>query len=257
MEAKISREIIKGYMCKLQKATECDVSIVGAGPSGLMAGYLLARKNLKVVIFESKLAPGGGIWGGAMLFNEVVLRNNVTKYLDELKVRYSRAGGDMVRADSVELASALIYRAVNAGVCIFNGITVEDVVYREDRVCGVVINFTPVLLQGLHVDPMAVNSEVVLDATGHGATLTEKVVAKTGIKLATSTGGVIGEKPLWAEVGDSLTVENTKEIYPGLFVSGMAANAVFGSARMGPIFSGMLLSGVRAAELIILRLRRS
>lgn len=255
MEAKMSREIINGYMRKLQKATESDVVIVGAGPSGLMAGYLLARARVKVVIFESKLAPGGGIWGGAMLCNEVVLNDRAVRYLDELNVRYSRVGRNMLRADSVELASALIYHAVNAGACILNGITVEDVVYREDKVCGVVINFTPVLLQGLHVDPMAINSKVVLDATGHGATLTEKVVAKAGIKLATSTGNVIGEKPLWAEVGDRLTVDNTKEVYPGLFVSGMAANAVFGSARMGPIFSGMLLSGARANELILVRLK--
>jgi ribulose 1,5-bisphosphate synthetase/thiazole synthase len=45
-------------------------------------------------------------------------------------------------------------------------------------------------------------------------------------------------------------VENTKEIYPGLFVSGMAANGVSGSFRMGPIFGGMLMSGKKAAELI-------
>ena len=38
--------------------------------------------------------------------------------------------------------------------------------------------------------------------------------------------------------------------YTGLFVSGMAANGVSGSFRMGPIFGGMLMSGKKAAELI-------
>ena len=52
------------------------------------------------------------------------------------------------------------------------------------------------------------------------------------------------------ELGEQTTVENTKEIYPGLFVSGMAANGVSGSFRMGPIFGGMLMSGKKAAELI-------
>jgi thiamine thiazole synthase len=43
-------------------------------------------------------------------------------------------------------------------------------------------------------------------------------------------------------------IKNTREVYPGLIVTGMAANAVFGSPRMGAIFGGMLLSGKHAAE---------
>jgi thiamine thiazole synthase len=60
---------------------------------------------------------------------------------------------------------------------------------------------------------------------------------------------------MWAEVGERATVENTREVYPGLFVSGMAANEVYGAARMGPIFGGMFLSGRRAADLIAAALR--
>ncbi len=53
---------------------------------------------------------------------------------------------------------------------------------------------------------------------------------------------------MWAEMAEGMIMENTREIYPGLVVSGMAANAVCGTHRMGPIFGGMLLSGKRAAE---------
>jgi len=35
----------------------------------------------------------------------------------------------------------------------------------------------------------------------------------------------------------------------------MAANAVFGAPRMGPIFGGMLLSGQKVARLIAERLK--
>ena len=45
-------------------------------------------------------------------------------------------------------------------------------------------------------------------------------------------------------------MEGTKKLYPGLYVSGMAANNASGGARMGPIFGGMLLSGRKVARLI-------
>jgi thiamine thiazole synthase len=59
---------------------------------------------------------------------------------------------------------------------------------------------------------------------------------------------------MWSDRAESLTLENTREVFPGLVVAGMAANAAFGGPRMGPIFGGMLLSGVKAARWILDRL---
>jgi thiamine thiazole synthase len=59
---------------------------------------------------------------------------------------------------------------------------------------------------------------------------------------------------MWADVAENTTLENTKEAFPGVFAAGMAANATFGSFRMGPIFGGMLLSGEKVAQLIDERL---
>jgi thiamine thiazole synthase len=56
---------------------------------------------------------------------------------------------------------------------------------------------------------------------------------------------------MWAEVGESMIVENTREVYPNVLVTGMAANAVYGAPRMGAIFGGMFLSGKKAADLAI------
>ena len=75
-----------------------------------------------------------------------------------------------------------------------------------------------------------------------------------GEKINTSTGGVVGEKVMNALLGEEDVVKNTKEVYPGIFVTGMAANVVFGSHRMGPIFGGMLLSGEKAAKEILTKL---
>jgi thiamine thiazole synthase len=74
-------------------------------------------------------------------------------------------------------------------------------------------------------------------------------------KLMTPSGKIEGEKSMWAEKAETLTLENTREVFPGLYVAGMAANATFGGPRMGPIFGGMLLSGEKAAQELIQRLK--
>jgi len=73
---------------------------------------------------------------------------------------------------------------------------------------------------------------------------------KADVRLETETGKVLGERSMWAEKAETLTLENTRRICPGVYVAGMSANAAFGGPRMGPIFGGMLLSGKRVAHLI-------
>ena len=75
-----------------------------------------------------------------------------------------------------------------------------------------------------------------------------------GKVLYTDTGEAMGEGSMNADHAESVIVGNTKEIYKNVYAAGMAANAVFGTNRMGPIFGGMLLSGRRAAELTLSRL---
>ncbi len=81
------------------------------------------------------------------------------------------------------------------------------------------------------------------------------LVRKNDVRLLTPSGGIEGEQSMWAEVAETNTVKNTREVFPGLFVAGMAANASFGSYRMGPIFGGMLLSGEKVAADIAALLR--
>lgn len=246
----ISKAIIEGYTRELLDCMDVDVAIVGAGPSGLAAGYYLAKKGIKTAIFERRLSVGGGMWGGGMMFNRIVVQSEAKEILDEFGITVKEYQKDYYVADSVEAVSALCYRTVKAGTRIFNLITAEDVMIREgDRVTGLVLNWSAVSLANLHVDPLTIRSKLVIDATGHDAEICNLVACKTGRKLATSTGGVVGEKPMWAEIAERETVAYTKEIYPGLLVAGMVVNAVFGLPRMGPIFGGMLLSGKKAADL--------
>ncbi|MBW1939198.1 MAG: thiazole biosynthesis protein [Deltaproteobacteria bacterium] len=253
-EIKISRAILSRFMAKFSDYLELDVAIVGAGPSGLMAALRLAQKGHKVAIFERKLSIGGGMWGGGMMFNEIVVQEQGAAILKELGISIEDAGDGYYTADSVECTSTLTSLACKAGARIFNLMTVEDVMVRENRVTGLVINWSAVDIAGFHVDPLAVRAGYVVESTGHDTEVLRVVQNKTGEKLLTDTGEIMGERSMWAEVAENTTLENTKEAFPGIFVAGMAANATFGSFRMGPIFGGMLLSGERVAELIDERL---
>jgi thiazole biosynthesis enzyme len=251
-EVIISRAITESYTKDFIDFMDTEVAIVGGGPSGLTAGYYLAKQGVKTVIYERKLSVGGGMWGGGMMFNRIVVQREAKDILDEFGIQAKQYQEDYYIADSVEAVAALCYNTVKAGTRIFNLVSVEDVMIREnDRVTGLVLNWSAVSLSNLHVDPLTIRSKVVIDATGHDAEVCKLLTRKTGRKLNTESGVVVGEKPMWAEKGEKEIVAHTSEIFPGLIAAGMVVNAVFGLPRMGPIFGGMLLSGKKAAGLAI------
>jgi thiamine thiazole synthase len=250
MEQIVSTGIIDSYFNKLKENLSVDVAIVGGGPSGLVASYYLAKKGLKVALYERKLAPGGGMWGGAMMFNEIVVQKEALHILDEFNIAYKNYEKDYYTLDSVHATSALIYHATKAGVKMFNCTSVEDVVFQNNKVSGIVLNWAPVLREHMDVDPLIIMAKAVIDGTGHDCNITRTLERKNNIKLNTETGKVMGERSLSVDEAERTTIENTKEIFQGLYVSGMASNGVSGGFRMGPIFGGMLLSGKKVADLI-------
>ncbi|OIO75943.1 MAG: ribose 1,5-bisphosphate isomerase [Elusimicrobia bacterium CG1_02_37_114] len=246
----ISKAIMETFTKDFVDYLEVDVAIVGGGPAGLTAGYYLAKKGKKVVLFERKLSIGGGMWGGGMMYNKCVFQEDAKKILDEFGVTTHKYQEGYYVTDSLETVSVLCSKAIKAGLKIFNLISVEDVMIRKEKITGLVLNWSAVQLAKLHVDPMTIRAKYVIDATGHDAEVVKIVVRKIGKKLYTKTGDMLGEKPMWAEVGEKDIIKNTKECYPGLYICGMASNAVFGGPRMGPIFGGMLLSGKRISGLV-------
>ncbi len=246
-ELHVTRGIIETFTKELLEYTTVDVAIVGAGPSGLVAAYLLAKGGKKVAIFERKLSPGGGIWGGGMLFNKIVVQKDAERILKEFEINYTPYGDNYLIADAVEVASTLISKAVKAGVKIFNGVHVEDVVIKNGKVSGVVINWTPIEMVHLHVDPLVVEAKYVLDGTGHDAAVAKLVARRT------NCCDIKGMGAMWVDEAEKLVVEKSGEIYPGLYVMGMSTAEVFGLPRMGPIFGGMFLSGEKVANEILSR----
>ena len=254
-ETIITRAIIETYTKELLDSVEADVIIGGAGPSGLCAGYYLAKKGVKTLLFERGLKPGGGMPGGGIMFNRIVVQDQGRAVLDEFDIVYREYEKGYYVANSLEATACLTDKAIKAGLRIFNLVSIEDVIVRNDGVCGVVINWSSVEMAKLHIDPVSFKAKIVIDATGHPCEITHIVEKKSGGKLLTSSGKIEGEKSMWADLAEQLTLKNTKEAYPNLYVCGMAANAVFGGPRMGPIFGGMLLSGKKVAEIIIERLQ--
>ncbi len=256
----ISKAIIENFYKKFLDVLDVDVALVGGGPANLVCGTLLGQKGIKAALFESRLAPGGGMWGGGMMFNEIVVQDTALPLLKKMGINYSQYSSGYYTADSVESTSTLISNCVKSGTKIFNLMKVVDVMFRETagekRVNGLVLQWTPVNQIDLHVDPLTIRAQYVVDGTGHPADVCAIIARKIDAQLNTRTGGVVGEMSMWADRGEQLTIDNSVEIYPGLFVLGMAANASQGAPRMGPVFGGMLLSGEKIASELIKKLKK-
>jgi len=252
VETDISKAILNAYHEKLSERIVSDVLIIGAGPSGLTSAFYLAQKGLKVTLLEKRLSPGGGIWGGGMAMNEAVVQDDVLPLLDEIGIRHVTRQGNLHTVDTIELAAGLCLNAVKSGALLFNLMTVEDVCVHQGRVTGVVVNRTNIA-GALPVDPITFAAKAVVDSTGHEAVVVE-ALRKRGLLVDSTVAEQPGEGPMDVTSGEEFVVKRVAEVYPGLWVAGMSVCVTFGGPRMGPIFGGMLLSGVRAAELVSSRL---
>ena len=250
-EKEVTKAIVEGFANEFIDYIESDVIIVGAGPSGLVAAKKLSEKGVKTLIIESNNYLGGGFWIGGYLMNKLTVRAPGQRILDEIGVPYKEAEEGLFVADGPHACSKLIASAMDAGVKVINMTKFDDVVLRDGRVSGIVINWTPVsaLPRAITcVDPVAIESKIVIDATGHDAVVVNSLKER-GLVDIEGFGG------MWVEKAEDSVVENTKEVFPGLFVTGMSVATTYGQPRMGPTFGGMLISGEKAAELIFEKLK--
>ena len=246
-ESQVSRAIVGEFNRWFADYIVSDVIIVGGGPSGLMAGRDLANAGFKTLIIESNNYIGGGFWIGGYFMNTLTFRAPGDKILDELKIPYKEIEDGLFVADGPSACSKLISATCDSGVKILNLTKFDDVVYRNNRVEGAVINWSPVSAlprQITCVDPIALESKVVIDATGHDAWVAKSLEKRGLLKILTYG-------PMDVNTSEDLVVEKTGEIHPGLYAIGMAVSTVYGIPRMGPTFAGMLFSGRKAAQQII------
>lgn len=249
LEYHITKVILEESVKDLLDYSTSDVIIVGAGPSGLTAAKYLSERGLKVLILERRLSYGGGIGGGGSLFHKVVVDNRAIPILKDFGIKAKNTSVEgLYVVDASELMSKLASKALDSGAKIILGVDVEDLVVRESpfRVMGVVYKWSAITIAGLHVDPIFAWSKAVVDATGHEASLINILIKKNenlGLVLK-------GERSAYSEKAEEDVVKYTGLVLPGLYATGMAVAALHGLYRMGPIFTGMLLSGRKVADLI-------
>jgi len=251
-ESDVTRAIVSSFLRQFEQYAESDVVIVGGGPSGLIAGRDLAANGLKVVVVERNNYLGGGFWVGGYFMNKFTVREPAQLVLDELAVPYQKAVDGLYVADAPHACASLIAAASTAGVKFLSLTLLDDVILHDNnRVAGAVINWSPISHLPNEIaalDPVPLESKVLIDATGHDAVVVKKLEQRGLVKLA-------GEGALWIEKSEDAVVERTGEVHPGLVVTGMAVGAVYGLPRMGPTFGAMFLSGKRAAEVTLEILR--
>lgn len=138
-----------------------DVAIVGAGPAGATAAYILAQAGLQVVVIERGQTPGSKNVSGGLIFSQIyneiypnfweeapterAIRGHGLLFLGSgastaLDFRSDDAVSPPYNAFSVLRAKFdpwLANQAEEAGAMIIPGYTVDELLLEDGRVCGV------------------------------------------------------------------------------------------------------------------------
>jgi sulfide-dependent adenosine diphosphate thiazole synthase len=250
-EREITRAISTMFSETINEYASSDVIVVGAGPAGLMASRELGKMAVRTLVVEQNNYLGGGYWVGGFMMNPVTVRAPAQKIWDELGVPYRRVNDGLYATWGPHACSKLVAAACDAGVRFLQLTKFDDLVLKNKRVNGVVVNWMPVSALPRNitcVDPIALESRIVIDASGHDSVAVKRLMDRGYTKWK-------GMDPMWVEGGEDAVVDHTEEIFPGLIAAGMSVTETYGLPRMGPTFGSMLLSGKKAAEVALRKLR--
>ncbi|KAG2199164.1 hypothetical protein INT47_009903 [Mucor saturninus] len=249
-ESQVSREMVTRYMNDMLYYAESDVVIVGCGSAGLSCAWELSKDpSLKIAIIEQSVSPGGGCWLGGQLFSAMIVRKPADKFLDELEIPYEEKENYVVVKHAALFTSTILSKLLmRPNVKLFNATAVEDLIVKNGKVAGVVTNWTLVTLNHNTqscMDPNVIEAKVVVSGTGHDGPM-----GASGVKRLESIGLIKENKGMLSldmNAAEDDIVRYTREVVPGMVVTGMELAELDGAPRMGPTFGAMLISGQKAA----------
>ncbi|KAF9132341.1 triosephosphate isomerase [Mortierella sp. 14UC] len=251
-EADVSREMTRRYMTDMIDHAETDVVVIGAGSAGLSCAWELSKNpDVQVTVIEQSVSPGGGAWLGGQLFSAMIVRKPGHHFLAEVGVPFDDCNENYVVVKHAALFTSTILSKLlmRPNVKLFNALAAEDLIVKNGRVAGVVTNWTLVTLN--HdtqscMDPNVIEAKVVVSSTGHDGPMGASGVKRLQkIGLVKNVPGMIALDMNAAEDG---IVLNTREVVPGMVITGMEVAELDGVPRMGPTFGAMMLSGQKAAH---------
>ncbi|EPB91714.1 thiazole biosynthetic enzyme, chloroplastic [Mucor circinelloides 1006PhL] len=258
-ESQVSREMVTRYMNDMLYYAESDVVIVGCGSANLSCAWELSKdSSLKIAIIEQSVSPGGGCWLGGQLFSAMVVRKPAQKFLDELDVPYDEKDTYVVVKHAALFTSTILSKLLmRPNVKLFNATAAEDLIVKDGKVAGVVTNWTLVSLNHNTqscMDPNVVEAKVVVSGTGHDGPM-----GASGVKRLEAIGLIDEKKGMLSldmNAAEDDIVKYTREVVPGMVVTGMELAELDGAPRMGPTFGAMLISGQKAAYAVRASLKR-
>lgn len=164
-----------------------DLIVVGAGPGGATAAALAAGRGLRVLLIDRARFPRDKVCGDAIsgksldVLEELDLVDRVAANdsLDCWGVVFSGPGGSEVAIPFAQNGDArpapgfvcarehfdalLLHRALELGAELRDGTTVEDVIVKGDRVCGIRVRGTRV---GTGAAGEPIHAPIVIGADG-------------------------------------------------------------------------------------------
>jgi len=186
-----------------------------------------------------------------------VVRKPAHIFLDELGIEYDEQEDYVVIKHAALFTSTIMSKLLaRPNVKLFNAVAAEDLIVKEGRVGGVVTNWALVSMN--HdtqscMDPNVMEAKVVVSSCGHDGPF-----GATGVKRLKSIGmidSVPGMKALDMNTAEDAIVKLTREVVPGMIVTGMEVAEIDGSPRMVTFqfpFSLNIVVGIFCLEIALI-----